>query len=186
MLGLAVLRLVVGGTFMAHGAQKLFGWFGGYGPEGTGQFFEEGLHLAPGKRNAIAAGASEFGGGALLAIGAAIPLASAALTATMTTAVLKVHKEKGFFVTEGGFEYNLVLLASVFAIAADGPGPLALRADEHTGPLWALASLGAGAVGGWAAIEVGHREYAKRNPPSTGDAQADGAAPAPAPESAAA
>ena len=67
--GLALLRIIVGGAFMAHGAQKLFGWFGGYGLEGTGKFFEEGLQMAPGKRNAAAAGLSEFGGGGLLAAG---------------------------------------------------------------------------------------------------------------------
>ena len=71
-LGRLILRLIVGGYFFGHGTQKLFGWFGGHGPEGTGQFFES-IGLRPGKRHALAAGAAEAGGGALLVVGAATP-----------------------------------------------------------------------------------------------------------------
>ncbi len=66
-----LLRVLIGGLFVGHGTQKLFGWFGGYGPDGTGQFFES-IGLRPGRRNAMIAGASEAGGGALLALGAVI------------------------------------------------------------------------------------------------------------------
>jgi putative oxidoreductase len=160
--GLTVLRLVLGGTFMAHGAQKLFGWFGGGGLRQTSEMFEQGLQMAPGKRNALAAGASEFGGGLGMVAGVATPLAGAALTGTMLTAIQKVHGSKGFFNTEGGFEFNLVLIAAVLVLADDGPGPLALGSSEGAGLKGALFALGAGAAASYAAIELGRREAEKR------------------------
>jgi putative oxidoreductase len=148
-LGFTILRAAVGGVFFAHGAQKLFGWFGGPGLEGMGKGFEQ-MGLRPGKRNAAIAGASELGGGALLATGLLTPLGSAATIGVMSQAIKTVHKEKGFFVTEGGYEYNLALLASAVMIADAGPGPVSLdRAlgTELRGPLVALAALGAGLAG---------------------------------------
>ncbi|UGS38763.1 DoxX family protein [Capillimicrobium parvum] len=176
--GLALLRIIVGGAFMAHGAQKLFGWFGGYGLEGTGKFFEEGLQMAPGKRNAAAAGVSEFGGGALLAAGTAVPVAAMALTGTMTTAIWKVHKEKGFFNTEGGYEFNLLLIAAVFVLADEGPGALSVGSGEGAGSLIALASVAAGVAGGFAAMELGSREHAKLQSAGQGDGASSASAPA--------
>ncbi|MEZ5124167.1 MAG: DoxX family protein [Solirubrobacterales bacterium] len=161
--GLALLRVVVGAGFMAHGAQKLFGWFGGYGLEGTGKFFEENLQLAPGKRNAAAAGLSEFGGGALVAAGAAMPVATATLTGTMTTAVWTVHKEKGFFASDGGYELNLVLVAALAALTDAGPGALSLGRSDGHGSFVTLLALAAGAAGGFAAMELGRREYEKQS-----------------------
>jgi len=174
--GLALLRWLVGGLFMAHGAQKLFGTFGGHGLEGTGQFFEQNLEMAPGKRNALAAGAAELGGGAALAAGVATPLAATALTGTMTTAIWKVHKDKGFFNSEGGWEFNAVLIAATAAIGDAGPGPLALGRREGHGSLVALATIGAGVAGAFGAMELGRREHAKRQAasPAAGD-QGDGA-----------
>ena len=139
-LGTTILRAVVGGLFIGHGGQKLFGWFGGHGPEGTGQFFESGLGLAPGRRHAQTAGAAELGGGFLLATGVATPLAAAAISSTMITAVRKVHLDKGPWVSEGGYEYNTVILALMFALT-----------DEASGPGWAVAQLAAGAAGSWLA-----------------------------------
>ena len=139
-LGKTILRLLLGGLFAGHGAQKLFGWFGGHGPEGTGQFFESSLELEPGRRHAQTAGAAEFGGGLLLATGLATPLAAAAISSTMITAIRKVHLDKGPWVSEGGFEYNAVILAVVFALT-----------DEDAGPGWAVAQLAAGAAGSWVA-----------------------------------
>ena len=95
-----ILRMLLGALFMGHGLQKLKGWFGGYGIEGTGQFFES-IGLRPGKRHATAAGAAETAGGALLALGLLTPVASAALIGTMATAVKTVHLEKGPWVTRG-------------------------------------------------------------------------------------
>jgi putative oxidoreductase len=148
-LGLTAFRVVIGATMFAHGAQKLFGWFGGPGPDALGQAFE-GMGLKPGKRNAIIAGASEAGGGLLLASGFLTPVGSAATIGVMSQAVETVHKEKGFFVTEGGYEYNLALAAAALMLADLGPGPVSLdRAlgTEVKGPLIALAALGAGLAG---------------------------------------
>ena len=143
-----VLRASVGALFFGHGTQKLFGWFGGYGLDATGQAFE-GLGLRPGRRHAMAAGISEGAGGAALALGAATPLAAASLTATMLTAIDRVHFKNGPWVTNGGYEYNLVLIAAVLTIAETGPGPLSSTArSASSGPArWALAALAAGIVG---------------------------------------
>ena len=107
-----LLRVIVGSLFVGHGTQKLFGWFGGYGIDATAQAFE-GMGMRPGRRNAIAAGAAEAGGGAALALGFATPTAGAALIATMLTAIHRVHFKNGPWVTNGGFEYNLVLIAAI-------------------------------------------------------------------------
>src|SRR3954466_13964774 len=97
-----VLRALIGGLFIGHGTQKLFGWFGGHGIEGTAGFFES-LGRKPGRANALAAGATEPGPGPLPAAGLAPPLAGAGLTATMTTAIRHVHAPKGPWTTEGGW-----------------------------------------------------------------------------------
>lgn len=141
-----VLRLTVGGLFAGHGAQKLFGWFGGSGLTATAKTFEK-LGLRPGRVHAAAAGAAELGGGALLAAGAATPFAAATLTATMITAVDRVHLHNGPWVSNGGYEYNLVLAAAALALAETGPGPLAFSRRKHSGPFWALWALAAGAAG---------------------------------------
>jgi putative oxidoreductase len=148
-IGRLLLRTVVGGLFVGHGTQKLFGWFGGAGLDTTAQGFEH-LGLRPGKPNAIAAGAAEAGGGALLALGLETPFAASVLTATMLTAIHRVHAKNGPWVTNGGYEYNLVLIAAALALAEVGPGPLSLdaaRGRERSGSHWALAALAAGAVG---------------------------------------
>jgi putative oxidoreductase len=148
-LGLTAFRVLIGATMFAHGAQKLFGWFGGPGPDALGQAFE-GMGLKPGKRSAIVAGASEAGGGLLLATGFLTPAGSAATIGVMSQAIETVHKEKGFFVTEGGYEYNLALAAAALMLADVGPGPISLDrvlGTEVKGPLIALAALGAGLAG---------------------------------------
>ena len=148
-----VTRLVLGGLFFGHGAQKLLGWFGGYGLDGTGGFFES-LGLRPGRQHAIAAGAAEAGGGALLAVGLATPAAAAAITGVMTTAIRTVHQPNGPWVTENGWEYPAVIIATVLTIAEVGPGPVSLDAaldSERSGTGWALAALLAG-VGGAAVL----------------------------------
>ncbi|MDQ1425734.1 MAG: putative oxidoreductase [Acidimicrobiaceae bacterium] len=121
-LGLLALRVGVGGTLVAHGAQKLFGWFGGGGPDQTGAFFHQ-LGFRPGKPHAVAAGLSEAGGGALLAIGLGTPGASAAVVGTMIVAS-SMHADNGFFSTKGGYEYPAVLGWSAAALALTGPGKL--------------------------------------------------------------
>lgn len=148
-IGRLILRSVVGGYFVGHGTQKLFGWFGGHGPDATGQFFES-LGLRPGKRHAIAAGAAEAGGGALLVLGAATPLASAMVIATMLTAIQRVHLKNGPWVTNQGYEYNLVLIAAAASLAETGPGSPSVddaRGSAMHGPQWAALSLLLGALG---------------------------------------
>jgi putative oxidoreductase len=148
-IGRLLLRLAVGGFFVGHGTQKLFGWFGGNGLDATAQSFEQ-LGLRPGKANAIAAGAAEAGGGALLATGLATPLAASVLTATMLTAIDTVHAKNGPWLTNGGYEYNVVLIAAAIALVEVGPGKLSLdvaRGRERSGSGWALAALLAGGLG---------------------------------------
>jgi putative oxidoreductase len=148
-IGRLLLRLAVGGFFVGHGTQKLFGWFGGHGLEATAQGFEQ-IGLRPGRPNAIAAGAAEAGGGALLAAGLATPLAASVLTATMLTAIDKVHGKKGPWLSNGGYEYNVVLIAAALALVEVGPGGLSLDAAlgrERAGSGWTLAALATGALG---------------------------------------
>ncbi len=156
-LGRALVRVVVGSLFVGHGAQKLFGWFGGGGLEGTGQFFES-AGLRPGRRNALAAGTAEAGGGVLLALGLLMPLGAAALSGVMSTAIWTVHKDKGPWATGGGYEYPLVLLAVLFALTELGPGEWSLdQAHDRdlSGPAWALGELSAGVGGAALAIRLG-------------------------------
>ena len=148
-----VTRLLLGGLFFGHGAQKVFGWFGGFGPDGTGGWLES-LGVKPGKQHAMAAGASEMGGGALLAAGLATPAAAAAITGVMVTAIRTVHQPNGPWVTDNGWEYPAVIIATVLTIAEIGPGSVSLDAalgTEHSGTGWALAALAAG-VGGSALL----------------------------------
>jgi putative oxidoreductase len=141
--------LVVGGFFVGHGTQKLFGWFDGPGLQTTAQGFEH-MGMRPGKVNAVAAGAAETGGGALIALGAATPIAASVLTATMLTAINRVHLAKGPWVTKGGYEYNAVLIAAVLALAETGPGSLSvdrLLGQEREGARWAALALALGIIG---------------------------------------
>jgi putative oxidoreductase len=147
-------RVTIGLLFIGHGTQKLFGWFGGAGLEGTGQFFEH-LNLRPGKRHAVAAGLAEAGGGLLFASGAATPLGAAAISGSMITAIKTVHWDKGVWSSGGGYEYNLVLLLAVFGLTENGPGDWSLdgvfgRSRWGTG--WAFAALAAGAAGSAVAL----------------------------------
>jgi putative oxidoreductase len=148
-LGRLLLRLVVGFFFFGHGTQKLFGWFGGNGLDATADGFEK-LGLRPGRANAITAGAAEAGGGAMLALGLATPVSAAILTATMMTAIYRVHLKNGPWISKGGYEYNVVLIAAVLALAEAGPGQLSLDAAlgcHRFGRGRAISALAVGAVG---------------------------------------
>jgi putative oxidoreductase len=144
-IGRLLLRTTVGGFFIGHGTQKLFGWFGGNGLEGTAEGFEH-LGLRPAKANAVVAGLAEAGGGALMVAGLETPLAAAALTATMLTAIRTVHFKNGPWAADGGYEYNAVLIAAALAIAEVGA-----RGRERSGSRWALAALAAGVIGAFGA-----------------------------------
>lgn len=124
-LGAFTLRIAVGVIFAAHGAQKLFGWFGGYGLDGTGQFFTS-IGLQPGYLMALLAGAAEFFGGLALVFGLLVRPAAAVLAFTMLIAIFAVHFSKGFFASAGGYEYALALLAASLSLLFSGAGRYAL------------------------------------------------------------
>lgn len=126
-VGLLLLRLVIGLSFMAHGAQKLFGWFGGYGIKGTGGWFES-MGMKPGAAVALLAGLAEFGGGLLLALGLLTPVGGVLIALTMVIAIVKVHGANGYWSTQNGYEYNLAILAVGVALALTGGGQYALDA----------------------------------------------------------
>jgi putative oxidoreductase len=147
---LLILRLVVGLTMAAHGTQKLFGWFGGHGLQGTGGFLEQ-LGFFPGRRNALFAGLAEFTGGLLLALGLATPLAAMLIISVMFVAVSTVHVKHGYFNQNQGFEYNLLLAVVVLSITIVGAGSMSLDAAlrvADAGPVWGLAALLLGIAGG--------------------------------------
>lgn len=155
--GQFALRATIGPLFIGHGTQKLFGWFGGHGLDGTAGFFESQLGLRPGKRHAMAAGVAEAAGGTLLTLGALTPLASAMVSGAMVTAIRKVHAPNGPWVTDGGFEYNVVLLAALAGITSTGPGSPsvdAARFPRLKGSSLAVVAFAAGAAGSYAATEL--------------------------------
>ena len=157
--GRLTARAIIGGLFMGHGLQKLKGWFGGPGLEGTEEMMQS-LEMLPARPNAVVAGTVETAGGAMIATGLLTPLASAGLIGTMITAIRKVHLPNGPWATQGGYEYNLVLIAALLALADEGPGTPSVDAaldDQHTGPVWSLAALALGAVTSAAVIEMGRR-----------------------------
>ncbi|WP_249011778.1 DoxX family protein [Conexibacter sp. DBS9H8] len=152
-VGTLLLRGTIGGFFVGHGAQKLFGVAGGHGLKGTAQYFE-GLGLRPGLLHASAAGLAETGGGLGLLLGYRTPLAASAVVSTMITAIHRVHLKNGWTVQAGGYEYNAVLIAGAVAIAEQGPGVLsldALRGKQRSGLRCALFALTVGAAGAAAA-----------------------------------
>ncbi len=160
-IGRLLLRLTVGGFFFGHGTQKLFGWFGGHGIEPTSQMFE-GLGMRPGRRNAVAAGLAEAAGGAAIATGFATPIAAGALTSVMLTAIHRVHLKNGPWAAQGGYEYNVVLIAAVLALAEVGPGNVSFDhalGSERSGPGAALAAAAIGVIGA-----VGAHQLAKAYP----------------------
>jgi putative oxidoreductase len=158
-VGRLAARAVIGGLFIGHGTQKLFGWFGGPGLGGTEEMMSA-IGMRPTRPNAIAAGLSETVGGTLLVLGAATPAAAASLIGTMATAIQKVHRPKGPWVAQGGWEYNAVLIAALTALIDAGPGDVsvdALAGREEWGPTWALGGLAVGGAAAATAIALGRR-----------------------------
>jgi putative oxidoreductase len=174
-IGRLLLRTTLGGFFVGHGTQKLFGWFGGSGPDGTAAMFEK-LGLRPGRHHALAAGIAEAGGGAAIVAGAATPLAASTLTATMLTAIHRVHFKNGPWVTKGGYEYNAVLIAAAIMLAEVGPGTFSVDArlgDHLHGRGWAIAALAGGIAGAAGAHLYAESKSAFSAPsPTTGGPQA--------------
>jgi len=138
-IGMLILRMTVGLTLAAHGAQKLFGWFGGLGLQGTGQALAAfGFH--PGRRHALLAGLIEVTSGILLACGLATPLAAMLAMSLMVVAAATVHWKNGFFITENGYEFNLVLIGALVSLMFSGPG--ALSFDSHRASAAETEALG--------------------------------------------
>jgi putative oxidoreductase len=155
-LGLLVARLVFGLAISAHGAQKLFGWFGGYGIAGTGQFLES-VGFRPGRLMAIAAGLSETVGGLLVALGLLGPIGPALILAVMITAS-SLHWKNGFFWTGNGVEVPLLFSANAIALAFAGYGAYSLDAVLGIAGFWTLelilSAVAVGVVGGIANLVV--------------------------------
>jgi putative oxidoreductase len=165
--GLVLLRVVVGGTLFGHGAQKLFGWFGGHGRRGTGAFFAQ-LGFQPGVLMAIAAGLAEASG-LLLAAGFVTPLACLLIAIVMLNAIGAVHWTKGFWNSNGGYEFPLTLATVAVAVAAIGPGRFSVdRAigwdDNISGVWWGAGVLAAAAVISLLTLTVGRRLHTLRQP----------------------
>ncbi len=148
-IGRLLLRAAVGGFFIGHGTQKLFGWFGGQGLKAQAEHFDS-MGMKPGMVNAVAAGAAETLGGAGVLLGYRTPLASAGIVSVMLTAIDRVHLKNGPWAHKGGYEYNVVLAAAAVSLAESGPGSLsldALRGKERSGARWGVFSLLLGAAG---------------------------------------
>jgi putative oxidoreductase len=155
--GILLLRLVVGLAFVGHGTQKLFGWFGGYGPKGTGGFFASQGYRAP-VLMAVLAGIAEAGGGTLLALGLVTPLAGALLAIVMINAIGSVTFKKAFML---GSELEIAYLTIAVSLAATGPGRFSIdRAigwdDDISGVWCGVAALGAALVVSFLTLTLGH------------------------------
>jgi putative oxidoreductase len=152
-IGVLFLRIVIGLVMAAHGTQKLFGWFGGYGLRGTGSFFEQ-LGFRPGTAFAAAASASEVASGILVAIGFLGPVGPALMISVMIVAAVTVHWEHGLFAGKNGIEVPLLYAAAAFALALTGYGEFSLDAvfgyaGRWSTPFtWIVLALGVlGAIG---------------------------------------
>lgn len=124
-LGLLIIRLVIGLIMIGHGCKKLFGWFGGEGIQGAAGFFEA-IGLRPGAAMVVCAGLAELIGGLLFASGLSVVAGAVLLIFTMIVAIIKVHGSKGLWSVNGGFEYNLVMIASLLGVALAGGGAYSL------------------------------------------------------------
>lgn len=149
-IGLLLLRLAIGLSFVAHGTQKLFGWFGGHGLAGTSQFFAM-LGFPAGKRHAFMAGLAEAGGGLLLVLGLLTPLGTLAIVSAMLVAIVTVHLSKGFFASNGGYELPLIMAAGAVCLAFIGPGAYSLDAAlgiVRDGWAWGVGAVVVGLIAG--------------------------------------
>jgi putative oxidoreductase len=165
--GILLLRVVVGLAFVGHGTQKLFSWFGGYGPKGTGGFFASRGYRAP-VLMAVAAGLSEAGGGTLLALGFATPLAGALLATVMINAIASVTFKKAFMF---GSELELIYLTIAVSLAAIGPGRFSIdRAigwdDNISGVWWGVAALGVALVVSSLTLTLGRSQSMEQQEPA--------------------
>jgi putative oxidoreductase len=165
-LGLFLIHVTVGTLLAAHGAQKLFGWFGGYGIEGTGGFMEETLNMSPGRHMALASGGAEFFGGILLALGLATPLAAVLIASTMLVASLTAHAGKGPFASNGGWELPLTYGVVAIGLAFNGAGQWSLDNAiglSDAGFWWGFGATALAIIGATGAITFGRSELGRRS-----------------------
>jgi putative oxidoreductase len=159
-IGLLLVRIVIGLLMAAHGAQKLFGWFGGYGLSRTGEFFVQ-LGFQPGSAFAAAASATEIASGLLIAFGFLGPIGPALMISVMIVAAITVHWEHGLFAANNGIELPLLYAAAAFGLALTGFGQYSLDAWLGIAGRWpalvTLIALGAGIVGGFANVALRRR-----------------------------
>ena len=155
--GLLLVRVVFGLVMSAHGAQKVFGWFGGYGLAGTGGFFEQ-LGFKPGKTFAALAGSTEIASGLLVATGLLGPIGPALMLSVMVVAIATVHLPNGLFAQNNGIEVPLLYSTAAAAIALTGYGAYSLDAALGLTSIWTeastLAVLAAGTIGGVANLAL--------------------------------
>ena len=173
--GLLLIRVVLGGIMAVHGAQKLSGWFGGHGLSGTAGWLES-MGLRPARVYAAVNGLAELGGGALLILGLLTPLGAAAIAGVMFVAIATVHWKNGFFNSSGGYEFNLLIVATAVGLAMTGPGTISiddLAGWSLAGPEWGLAALGISAVAAGSVLamrrprlEQAHEETTSEEAPS--------------------
>ena len=159
-IGLLILRVVAGTLFAGHGAQKLFGWFEGPGIDGAAGMMHA-LGYRPGRRFAAVAALTEVVGGALFALGLLTPLAAAMIIGLMVNAYWSVHREKGLWITKGGYEYNVVLATIAAAIGFTSAGRWSL--DNALGlpfrhDWWGVAAVALGLVTGGITVAMRTRE----------------------------
>jgi putative oxidoreductase len=168
--GLLIGRLMLGLAMAAHGSQKLFGWFGGYGLAGTGGYFEQ-LGFRPGRAYAAAAAGAEVAGGLLVALGLLGPVGPALILSVMVVAVVTVHWNNGFFANSNGIEVPFLYAAGAVALALAGPGRFsvdaALGLEWLSAPQIAVAALAIGVLGA-----IGNLLTRHRGAPSAGLSQA--------------
>lgn len=163
-IGLLLIHATVGVLLVGHGVQKLFGWVGGYGIEGTGGFMEQ-LNMRPGRHMAIAAGGSEAIGGALLAVGLLTPLAAVLIGSTMLVASLTAHAGKGPFASNGGWELPLINGVVAVGLAFNGAGQWSLDNAiglDVAGFWWGFGASVLAIAGGLGAIAFGRSALAQR------------------------
>jgi putative oxidoreductase len=168
-IGLLLIHLVIGVSLAAHGAQKLFGWLGGYGIAGTAGYLE-GFGLRHGRLLAAGAGASELAGGVLFATGLATPLAAALIAGTMIVAARTDHAGKGYWIYNGGAEYVLTVAVVAIGLAFNGAGAWSLDAAigwDVSGAAYGLGALAAALVGAGGVL-VGFRRRAALHPSPSG------------------
>jgi putative oxidoreductase len=168
--GILVMRVILGLGLAAHGAQKLFGWFGGYGLAGTGRFFES-IGFRPGRFFAALAGLGEFVGGLLIALGLLGAVGPMLIIAVMIVAIFAVHRRNGFFAQNNGFELPLIYAISAATYAFRGFGPIALdpvfgiSVTSRPSVVWALLALGV--VGGLLSLAARRSPVPQSQPSAT-------------------